>query len=302
MDSEPARLPPAIDVLDLRPDAKRLQMAGGPTGDVEGSAARVISRLTGKQVVIQDDGKAFQKPDLRIEYTDGVSAVVEVVVDMDPEYAATYSNLLRRGGQLPAIVNLDDTGRMWWVDVVSGAHISTLLERIAGAVKRLVERLGEDVPEIITPLDELPQADSPEVEELRSLGVDELGSRRLQPAEEAVVYIRAPGIYGPSEITWTEWLEWVEEYLKGPKTKDVREKLIRSGAEERHAFIAASFTSPWAAYYGLAGALPDLPPEAPTLPPEVTHLWLWTVPPTGRCLAWWPDLGWFEPRHHWATQ
>ena len=301
MRSEPRpQLPKQAGPADLRPDERRRHAAESPSGDIERDARNVVSRLTGQRVVIQDDGVSFRKPDLRIEYVDR-TAVVEVVADMAPDHAATYSNLRRRGGQIPATIGLSAADRMWWVNLVSGAHVGRLLEDIAAAIEGLGARLGEEVPGILTPLDELPQTNSTEVQVLRGLGVAEIGSRPLEETEEAVIHVRGPRVHGPSDVTWDELLEWVREYLSGPRTKDVREKLSDSGADERHVFVAASSTSPWAVYHGLAGALQGLPPEPPALPTEITHLWLWTVPPTGRCLAWWPDRGWFEPRYHWAA-
>ena len=63
-------------------------MAEGPVGDFEGMAARVVARLTGERVVIQDDGSKPAMPDIRVDYDDKPAAYVEAVVDADPGVGA----------------------------------------------------------------------------------------------------------------------------------------------------------------------------------------------------------------------
>jgi len=280
----------------------RLHDAASPLGDLEAAAARVVSRLTGQRVVIQDDNSSQGIPDLRIGYVDRRSAVVEVVADMDQEYGATYSALLRWGRGIPAQISVAGSGRMWWAVLSSGANVKVLQKRLPAVMTQLAETLGDEAPGQLTPLEDITLRTRPEFALLTSLGIAELGSRPLGPGEEAVINLTPPRTYGSDDVSWLQVLEWISSCLNGLKMQDVREKLSQSNADERHVFLAATFTSPWAAYYGLADGLEGLPPQPPALPPEITHLWLWTVPPTGRCLAWFPDRGWFEPQYHWATQ
>src|SRR5262249_43087158 len=70
--------------IDLRPDGMRMRESHGYAGDFEAMAARVVARLTGERVLIQDDNSVPGMADLRIEYTDRPTAYVEVVSDVDP--------------------------------------------------------------------------------------------------------------------------------------------------------------------------------------------------------------------------
>jgi hypothetical protein len=220
---------------------------------------------------------------------------------MDREYASTYASLLKHGRGIPMTIELYSTDRMWWAGLAPGANVKMLQERIADAIDRFFKRLGDDVPGVMALTDRLPPIE--EVAALRALGVAEIGSRPLVDDEAAVIHLRTASILGSSVVLWSELLDWIRNFLRAPETADVRAKLANSGAEERHAFVAASHSSPWAVYHLLNREMSgDLPTEPPDLPAEVTHLWLLAVPPTGRCLTWWPDRGWFDPRHGWATQ
>lgn len=97
-------------------------------------------------------------------------------------------------------------------------------------------------------------------------------------------------------------MDWVEKFLASDKTSDVRRKLTATGAPERHAFIGASFTTDGDAFFALAeNGRPELPADNPTLPPEITHLWICQIPSIGRGLAWSRDTGWIDVSDHWAT-
>lgn len=72
--------------------------------------------------------------------------------------------------------------------------------------------------------------------------------------------------------------------------------LGESGARERHLFLWLDWESTWSSARPLRGGRADeyehfgLPTNPPTLPPEVTHLWL-VHDPTGR--GWyWDSAGW----------
>lgn len=69
--------------------------------------------------------------------------------------------------------------------------------------------------------------------------------------------------------------EWLGDFLHDDARADVRQKLARSGAEERHAFIIVSELS--GAPFTVAGLLIDNdaadPSNAPELPPEITEVW-----------------------------
>ncbi|MGL5827385.1 MAG: hypothetical protein ACRCYU_21640, partial [Nocardioides sp.] len=74
--------------LDIRGDAIRSRDRGGPYGDVEYGAGRIIARATGEQVFLQDDNRQQRTPDLRIAYADGRHGIGEVVTVTDENRAA----------------------------------------------------------------------------------------------------------------------------------------------------------------------------------------------------------------------
>jgi hypothetical protein len=81
--------------IDLRAEERRRRAAKGPVGDFEGMAARVVARLTGEKVIIQDDGSRSAMPDIRIEYAAKPAAYVEAVVDIDTSYAAMDAEIFK---------------------------------------------------------------------------------------------------------------------------------------------------------------------------------------------------------------
>jgi hypothetical protein len=84
---------------------------------------------------------------------------------------------------------------------------------------------------------------------------------------------------------------WAAQFLTDT-APDVPQKLAASGHPERHAFIWATFTTP----YEIASILDGdaLPTQAPQLPDGVTHLWVGSWYARTRTLYWRPDHGWSE--------
>ena len=264
-------------------------------------AARVTSRFMGARVVIQDDGTSGRVPDLLIDYPDRQAAEVEVVVDMDPSYGATYAGLLRWYGQIPAELPVPESDRVWFVVPAAGANAKRLRKELPPAILTIAATLDE-IPGTMTWIEGIEPGAPEKSDPLRRLGISDIGSRPTEEGENGKVFVYGPRLYRSGDDSWPGVLEWISEFLASPARDDVRRKLGASFSAERHVFVAASFTSPWGAFDGLGNEDAPLPERAPDLPAEITHLWLWTVPPVGRCLAWFPDRGWFEPRDDWATE
>ena len=89
--------------IDVRPAERVAHLQETVVGDFEAAAARVVARLTGEPVALQDDGSQSSMPDIRIDYRDRPAAFVEVWTDVDPNYAAMYATLRRRQNQLPYV-------------------------------------------------------------------------------------------------------------------------------------------------------------------------------------------------------
>jgi hypothetical protein len=107
---------------DRRSDRQRLQAAASRVADLERMAARVVARLTGAYVELQDDNNRPAMPDVRIEYHDGSTAYVEVVTDIDQAYASTYREIGRRQWLLDGSL----LGRRWWVRLTGQASLKRL--------------------------------------------------------------------------------------------------------------------------------------------------------------------------------
>lgn len=265
--------------VDLRSPERRRRWAEGSVGDFEGMAARVVARLTGERVVIQDDGSKPAMADIRIDYADKPVAYVEVVVDIEGSYAAMEWEIWRRASSMPA-------DRCWQVSV-SGSS-------------RPLKTLRQELPVILGSLHHPPGPR--EAQQLASLGVRVTGHWMPRPGETGAIELLPEGILGPAELEWEPFLNWINAFLVSRRAADVREKLAATGAAERHAFIGVSFTTPGSAYFALREeGWPRLPSHNPTLPPEITHLWIWSVRGIERCLAWFPDTGWLDPIDHWST-
>lgn len=279
---------------DLRSERNRRRDASSYVGDFEGAAARVVARLTGEYVVLQDDGSAHGMADLRIVYQDGRTAYGEVTLDIDEAYAALGSEVLKRQHRVAAPA----LGRIWWVTLAPRARVGRL-ERSLPLVLEKLEASG-DTFEIVVFDQRLAQHDNADVQALAEAGVIQLASRIVRTSETPLIHIGVEGTGGLAELDWTFFGDYVASFLSDERRSDVRRKLAATGSGERHAFIGFSFSTPWPAYHALDESYGDLPPEPPCLPAEITHLWVWAYP-LGRCIAWFPDLGWFDPRSRWAT-
>ncbi|GIG63261.1 hypothetical protein Lfu02_76330 [Longispora fulva] len=279
--------------IDCRTASMRDRAARGHLGDFEYAAARVMARFTGERVVIQDDNSVNGMADLRIDYRDGVAGFAEVVTDIDRDYSAMVS-AVRNNQQIPAPA----LGRIWWVTLSARAQLRNLTKALPN--KLLAVQQSGALFEIVHWEQHLESHASDAVRDLASLGVVQLASRQVQPDEDGKILIHGEGTGGPAELNWTAFTEWLTQFLFGTQQADVRRKLAATNAEERHAFVGASFSTPWAAYHSLSDDYRELPTEHPELPAEITHLWVWSYP-LGRCIAWFPDDGWFDPSTRWAT-
>jgi hypothetical protein len=263
---------------DLRPEVQRIKKALSTTGDFEFHAARVIARYTGEHVIIQDDGSQNSMPDFLINYRNKPAGYGEAVIDIDPRYAA-MSQRISQEESIPA-------ARTWWVNCTGASP------KLKDFRPKLVELLGQ-----------LTSAPSPEIrQKLADMRLRVQGPWSAPTGRPNVIHLLPEGVTGQAIPNWDAFLQWIADFLTCDRTGDVRRKLAATRAAERHAFIAASFTTPGDAYFALGDeGHAQLPPRRPRLPPEITHLWAWSVPGIGRCLAWFPHTGWIDPAEHWAT-
>lgn len=95
---------------------------------------------------------------------------------------------------------------------------------------------------------------------------------------------------------WDGFHTWVDTEVNtdARRMRGNREKLRKAVGDESHAVIGVTMNAPWPAHRAPASDS-RLPSMAPLLPQEFTHIWLIGDRISDRCLAWYPDLGWFDP-------
>ena len=286
--------------IDMRRADQRARAEHGPVGDLEWRAGRVIARLTDEHVYLQDDNSSDGMPDIRIEYSDGRQAYVEVTTNIEDGYAAMWSELMKHG-QIPRVVPMASLQREWSVTLsgASHAHWRPLNAQLEGLLTKL-EGAGLTFQRVAT-VETLKAHPDPSVKRLLEFGVVELCSAPAQWGQGVARQYPA-GIKGPLDRSWQLFLDWISETLASPKLANKRDKLMRTGAAERHIFIGITFTSPEQVYFGLTLGEQGLPNLALTLPREITHLWLWNIEGGDRCVVWFPDRGWLDAMHNWATE
>lgn len=279
--------------VDDRPAAMRSRIDAGHLGDFELAAARVVARLTGERVVLQDDNSSPGMVDIRIDYREKPPGFVEVVTDIEPAYSALVDKV-RRHQQIVA----PRLRRVWYVTLDSRAQVRGMVRTLPNDLAAL-EEAGHHFDTIH--VQSLVDHRLPAVRALAAMGVTELVSSQPTSTGTGRIHLYAEGTGGPTILDWSEFDNWLADYLADAMREDVRRKLAATRADERHAFIGMSFTTPWAANYPLGDDHWSVPTSPPRLPPEITHVWAWFYP-IGRCIAWFPGCGWFDPRNHWVTE
>lgn len=244
----------------------------------------MIQQALGVPVVQHDDGSAPRMYDLKIFHDGRPPAAVEVVAAADSGSIELW-NLLNSGGR-------------WLAEGIEGGWMVALDPLIARA-----RRIERELPELLAQLEKL---EIREVRPRRRRGVlDDLASD-LGIVSAGQSDTDFPGsIYitldlGPERSggwvadTGDALASWLGHFLKEPKQKDVRDKLVSSGAPERHAFVylPGFTTAPFSASDLLMRDGAPLPVEDPRLPDEVTHVWAVSTWSSGDGFRWSPEDGW----------
>ncbi len=252
----------------------------------------MIARYTGAQVVLQDDGSVEGMPDIRIDYPDRPPAFVEVVADIDPGYAAI-------AGRVADPSSAWESTRLthsWTLVVSATCRVDDLAPRAVELLAGLESSgygAGSGILSVLSTAD-------PNCADLARLGVVEAYARKPGEDEAGSIRLLAEGIEAPYDTDFDAVGAWINEVLASARLEDVRLKLAATAAAERHVFLGVTFSSPGEVFFALARGKSLLPP--PTLPAEVTHLWIMrATSPGGRCLHWSPSEGWSDVEHRWTT-
>lgn len=263
--------------------------------DEEKVVAATIMTTLGLKVEQHDDGKQPGMHDLNIVTADGSPSAVEVTAAADPDSIQLWK--LVNGRDERWIV--PDLEGGWMLHLEPTARARRLIKELPAFLRELE---GQGVTEI--PRQRRRQEISGSIEgRARALGIVSGDQSGTDFPGSIYLTIEQPRerIGGAVDRTGSAVPGWVRSFLLDPHQSDVLDKLARSGASERHAFILVpSFTS---APFGVVDMLwrgedDVVPTTSPELPDQVTHVWLmafWTI---GSGLRWSPDGGWerFERR------
>ena len=252
----------------------------------------MIAKESGCSVIQHDDGSDPGMHDLEILGLDDTAAV-EVVADINKRRHELWTII----DDQPWLTEPDSGS--WFVTLEEQARVKKLRDELP-AVIALLNRQGRerlDVPG--WPIEDAGVLPAPEVQLLRNarrLGIKKL-SRYEQPAgEPGKIWLTPPPSGGFVDREGTAVSSWIVEFLSDDRRADVRQKLHRSGADQRHAFVIvpSSTTAPNEVVLYLMSEDRVPPLSSPLLPPEITHVWIVDTfthfEPTG--IRWSPGVGW----------
>ena len=248
-------------------------------------AREIIAYALRVPVVQHDDGTVEGMHDLDVLYPDRPCAAVEVTTAADGESIALW-NLLNGGGRW-----IEPTLRGGWaVSLLPTARAKRVRKELPPLLEML-ERSG--IKEVHVGHF---RADPALVQLASDLGVSDLSQSdtNFPGSIYPTVELGSDRSGGMVAETGEALGTWVGEFLLGDERRDVREKLLRSGAEERHAFvIVPSFAR--VGFSVMELLMRDdapLPEASPALPVEVNRLWMTSSWSSGRGMRWSPDQGW----------
>ncbi len=232
-----------------------------PLRDEEEWARQLMEAELSVPVVQHDDGTRPGMHDLDVIYGDERRAAVEVTGAVDAEATEFWNTTV--------------AGRFVERDLVGGWLV---------LAKASARKLREKLP--------------PFLRELEGAGIKEF---RVRPGQSTARLASAPpgvvrATQGPTAVPGSIYVQpdlpneqvagfmgntgdalakWLADFLHDPARTDVRTKLMRSGAAERHAFVLVSGLS--GAPFTVVGLLiandAVSPVAAPDLPPEITDVW-----------------------------
>jgi hypothetical protein len=246
------------------------------------------------QVVQHDDGSRDGMHDLDIVRPDRRDAV-EVTAAADAESIQLWKLVNHRDERW--IVPSIDGG--WHVTLDPAARAKRVLSELPDLLAEMEQR---GVREYRRRLTRLPIVDPLEK---RAIDLGVVNASQGGTDYPGAIYL---GIHQDAERTGGivdpmcgELPRWVGAFLAEPRQADVRAKLDRSGAIERHAFIILPVftTAPFCVVDPLWRG--DPPNDAPPLPVEVTHVWLASMWSIATGLRWCPDAGWSPFRTNLTT-
>lgn len=250
-------------------------------------AKAMIAATLGLEVVQHDDGSADGMHDLDVYDGPARVAAVEVTAAADGQVIALWKLVNPPGDRWvePALAG------GWMVTLRTDARAKRLRRDLPGLLEQLeAEGIGTVDIDYIRPA-------SPMHQRLEALGVVRLdqGGTDFPGSIYLTVDLDDDRSGGCVADHSNAVVDWVSRFLADGDRADVRGKLERSGAPERHAFVIVPGFSeaPFAAADPLARDDAPAPTIPPTLPAEITHVWVTSTWSSGWGFRWSPPpIGW----------
>jgi len=239
---------------------------------VEEWAQKILCRELGCSVELHDDGSQPGMYDLRVGEIDAPKIAVECVGAVDQTATETWNVGQARG---PILINSKTD---WLVSIIRGARIKDISHRIGEILQNCEYRNLVDY----IPVDwSLKRFDADLFESFSKLGVTSFHGFR--PDGQGKVYLSMDGGGGLINSSGDGIAEWVAEFLNSEDRRDVRQKLSKSNAAEKHVFVPiVPGGAPWEVEsYFLSSMCGKL--SVPELPNPVDSIWLIS---NGKGLVW----------------
>lgn len=248
-------------------------------------AMKVIgSVLPGAVVALHDDNSSAGLFDLTLTYPDGLSAAVEVTTATDGVITAQWEAIRRPSAR--------------WIDgsLVGGWRVCLRpgidIRRVRSQLPHLLRRLEADGTTMVI-VDGSCRGEHHEA--ARRIGATYLFQSETDHPGSIYPDIELPldRSGGWEQPTVNAIAEWIGEFLRAPEQEDNLRKLAISTRTERHLFVILhTFTT---APFTVSGPLmfddQRVPVVAPSLPGQVTHLWMMSAWSSGG-IRWDPTTGW----------
>ena len=245
----------------------------------------MIAAATGLQVVQHDDGSADGMHDLDLFEGQHRIGAIEVTAAADGELIALWNLMNGRGDRW---IEPDLKGG-WMITLRLDARGKKVWRELPGVLSEL-EQLG------VSRVDASGGGGHPLAARLAELGIAsaDQGDTDFPGSIYITVDLDMERSGGFVAETTDAVARWFGEFLGEAELADVRGKLDRSRASERHAFlILPGFArAPFSVSDPLMRDGAPSPTEAPNLPPEITHVWVVSTWSTGAGFRWSPSSGW----------
>lgn len=226
-------------------------------------ARNIVADELGMKVKVYDDGSEAGMYDLIIGSASAPEYAIECVGAVDPVATETWNI-----GPAKGPIKIHSSGD-WIVSIKKSANIKSLKLSIAAAICEC-EELG-----LIeySPVDWQMRRCHPNIfKKLDDLGITSIHMYRAGGNGDVHLSMDVGG--GPVNQNGNDVADWIGYFLSTPEKADVVEKLRRSEAAEKHAFIPIVLGgAPWKVESYFFGEM-SLPCTVPKLPEPITGAWI----------------------------